>query len=79
MDIMELGAIGELVEGVAVIGSLVYLSLQVRQSAMVQSKPAARPRGAVDWWQQMSADFSPDFRAFVEQAIRRRPAEITGA
>jgi len=32
MDIMELGAIGELVGGVAVIGSLVYLALQVRQS-----------------------------------------------
>ena len=32
MDIMELGAIGELVGGVAVIGSLLYLGLQVRQS-----------------------------------------------
>ena len=32
MDIMELGAIGELVGGVAVIGSLIYLSLQIRQS-----------------------------------------------
>ncbi len=32
MNIMELGAIGELVGGVAVIGSLIYLGLQVRQS-----------------------------------------------
>ena len=32
MGIVELGAIGELVGGVAVIGSLLYLSLQVRQS-----------------------------------------------
>ena len=32
MDIMELGAIGELVGGVAVIASLVYVGLQVRQS-----------------------------------------------
>lgn len=32
MDLMELGAIGELVGGVAVIGSLIYLALQVRQS-----------------------------------------------
>ena len=31
MDIMELGAIGELVGGVAVIGSLIYVGLQVRQ------------------------------------------------
>ena len=32
MDIMELGAIGELVGGVAVVGSLIYVGLQVRQS-----------------------------------------------
>ncbi len=32
MDILELGAIGELVGGVAVIGSLLYVGLQVRQS-----------------------------------------------
>ncbi len=33
MDIMELGAIGELVGGVAVIGSLIYVGLQVRQNS----------------------------------------------
>ncbi len=32
MDIMELGAIGELVGGVAVIASLIYVGLQVRQT-----------------------------------------------
>ena len=32
MDILELGAIGELVGGVAVIGSLLFVGLQVRQS-----------------------------------------------
>ncbi len=32
MNIMELGAIGELVGGFAVIGSLIYVGLQVRQS-----------------------------------------------
>ncbi len=32
MNIMELGAIGELVGGVAVIGSLIYVGLQVRQN-----------------------------------------------
>ena len=32
MDIMELGAIGELVGGVAVVATLLYLALQVRQS-----------------------------------------------
>ena len=34
MDIMELGAIGELVGGVAVIASLIYVGLQVRQSTI---------------------------------------------
>ena len=33
MNIMELGAIGELVGGVAVIATLVYLAMQVRHSA----------------------------------------------
>ena len=32
MEIMELGAIGELVGGFAVVGSLIYVGLQVRQS-----------------------------------------------
>ena len=32
MDIMELGAIGELVGGVAVIATLVYLAMQIRSS-----------------------------------------------
>ena len=35
MDIMELGAIGELVGGIAVIATLVYLALQVRQGTQV--------------------------------------------
>ncbi len=34
MDIMELGAIGELVGGVAVIATLIYLAVQVRQNAL---------------------------------------------
>ena len=33
MDIMELGAIGELVGGVAVIGTLIYLATQVRHAS----------------------------------------------
>ncbi len=36
MDIMELGAIGELVGGVAVIGSLIYVGIQVRGSTREQ-------------------------------------------
>ncbi len=35
MDIMELGAIGELVGGVAVIASLVYVGVQIKQNTLV--------------------------------------------
>ena len=42
MDIMELGAIGELVGGVAVIATLVYLAMQVRQSNRQESAQALK-------------------------------------
>ncbi len=51
MDIMELGAIGELVGGVAVLVTLVYLALQVRSGAREQKvssvREATRELGAV--------------------------------
>ncbi len=42
MDIVELGAIGELVGGLAVIGSLVYVGLQVRQGNRMERSQANR-------------------------------------
>ena len=42
MDIMELGAIGELVGGVAVIATLIYLAMQIRQSTTVARGVAER-------------------------------------
>ena len=42
MDIMELGAIGELVGGVAVIGSLLFVGLQVRLSNRLARAEATR-------------------------------------
>jgi len=42
MDIMELGAIGELVGGIAVIGSLLYVGLQVRQSNRMEMAESIR-------------------------------------
>ena len=42
MDIMELGAIGELVGGVAVIGSLIYVGLQVHQNTKMAKAAAHR-------------------------------------
>ncbi len=42
MNIMELGAIGELVGGVAVIATLIYLAMQIRQSTTVAQGAAER-------------------------------------
>ncbi len=42
MDIMELGAIGEFVSGIAVIGSLLYVGLQVRQSNRLEKAESVR-------------------------------------
>ena len=42
MDIMELGAIGELVGGAAVLVTLIYLALQVRNSAQEQRVSSMR-------------------------------------
>ncbi len=42
MDIMELGAIGELVGGLAVVGSLLFVGLQVRQSNRISRAESVR-------------------------------------
>lgn len=42
MDVMELGAIGELVGGVAVVGSLLYVGMQVRQSNRMEMAESLR-------------------------------------
>ncbi len=42
MNIMELGAIGELVGGVAVIATLAYLAVQIRQSNNLEKAESAR-------------------------------------
>ena len=45
MDIMELGAIGELVGGLAVIGSLIYVALQVRENSSLIKRQALGSAG----------------------------------
>ncbi len=69
MDIMELGAIGELVGGVAVIASLIYVGLQVRQGNQINRAESARAIvrdynnflyklvDNVDIWRRGSVDF----------------------
>jgi len=42
MDILELGAIGELVSGLAVVGSLIFVGLQIRQSNQLNQAESVR-------------------------------------
>ena len=48
MDIMELGAIGELVGGVAVIATLIYLAVQIRQGNQLER--AETHRAFIQQW-----------------------------
>ncbi len=72
MDIMELGAIGELVGGVAVIGSLLYVGLQVRQSE------AERLRFNLLWvvWLQGTEQTFEGERIGVQDAGFSRPYRL---
>ena len=58
MDIMELGAIGELVGGVAVIASLVYVGLQVRQNT--RATLAASHHAMADSFNEINLAFARD-------------------
>ncbi len=69
MDIMELGAIGELVGGVAVIATLVYLAVQVRQNANLAKAAAEREvnlvfQSNIDRWAANPALFQKGLVAF---------------
>ncbi len=58
MDIVELGAVGELVGGVAVIGTLVYLGLQVKQSTRTSRSAGyqAAVSSVSDWSRNVGSD-----------------------
>ena len=58
MDIMELGAIGELVGGAAVIGSLIFVGLQVRQNSrlVTNSVVQATRQATNEYLSALSAD-----------------------
>jgi len=72
MDITELGAIGELVGGVAVVASLVYVGFQVRQSTSVAK--GTSHQGFVDSFTQWSLSVARDpglVRVFREGSENR--------
>ena len=77
MNIMELGAIGEMVGGVAVIGSLIYVGLQIRQNTQVTRVQALSTRLSG----QRDADISLIGNDGAEAVAKSmdRPAELTTA
>ena len=58
MDIMELGAIGELVGGLAVIGSLLYVGVQIRQST--RATQTANHQAGMETWVALTAPLHSD-------------------
>lgn len=73
MDIMELGAIGELVSGVAVIGSLLYVGIQVRQSNQIATNTAAQTFRQLnnEFIRELCSDAS-QFKLYLEGLSDRR-------
>ncbi len=67
MNITELGSIGELVGGVAVIGSLIYLALQVRQTNDRARQTFELERGQAN--REMSGHFAEILRDLQEPEL----------
>ncbi len=67
MGIMELGAIGELVGGVAVVASLLYVGLQVRQSNRQASQRYEIEKNESS--RQFARDTIPTFLALTDPAL----------
>ena len=69
MDIMELGAIGELVGGAGVIVTLVYLALQIRHNT--SATRAGNQRSALSAWAAVTAPLhsDPELSGLFAQAL----------
>ena len=65
MNIMELGAIGELIGGIAVIGSLIYVGLEVRSNTRTQK--ASSGTSTLHNWAEFNLRMSenPDIVALI--------------
>ena len=64
MDILELGAIGELVGGLAVVGSLIFVGLQIRHSSVLMEQNG-RIAGAT-MLQETNTAYADFFRLIAE-------------
>ncbi len=71
MDIMELGAIGELVGGIAVIASLIYVAIQIRQGNRAGAREAHRA-----WVADMNRGlFEPQLDAEFNEVFQKANAD----
>ena len=72
MDIMELGAIGELVGGIAVVGSLLFVGIQIRSNTN-QLRATANFEAEHSWVTlNEKVALHRDVCAFVDQALGSR-------
>jgi hypothetical protein len=76
MDIMELGAIGELVGGVAVIATLIYLALQVRDNTRsLRATGTQQFADSLNGWNLMAAGSVEQSR--VARMMFEEPENLT--
>ncbi len=74
MDIMELGAVGELVGGLAVIASLIYVGIQVRQGneraqeSIAMERSRASREVSQNWGDLVANMTDPEFMALLQRA-----------
>lgn len=75
MDIMELGALGELVGGIAVLVTLAYLALQIRQSGRTSSLNAGHSiaNEIATFLERLALD--PEVHSVWERGIHREPLD----
>ena len=69
MDIMELGAIGELVGGMAVVASLIFVGFQIRANAIsVQTNSTL---GVIQSWYETNDKIGqdPELAALIQNAL----------
>ena len=80
MTLEDLGNIGEFVGAVAVVVSLLYLAVQIRQNSRLLRSAASQaaaslmlgllePPGYASWWESWKHVFGPEFREYVEDQL----------
>ena len=75
MDIMELGAIGEFVSAIAVVASLIYVGLPVRQNTRTAAGASREAVSSTTHGQLLQIGLDAEVSAFLRSAMTR-PNEL---